>query len=110
MTIAPLTDEQRMDNAVREGTSALREIAEQYDVSVQDLSARFAGAAPPPVVDAGDDDAAGDPAGDGETPSDGQTPADPGSDIERALQETEAGPAVPELTDDIEEEDPIFPE
>lgn len=100
-----LTDDERMDRAVRAGTTELRAIAERYDVSVQDLSARFAGDSPAPVVQTPSSE---DPESNPVDP-DAESP-EPGSEIERALQEKQPGPAVPDLTEDIEEEDPIFPE
>lgn len=111
-----LTPDQRLDNAVRESTIALRAIAEKHHVRVQELSERFASGGSTPAA------AAPAPAGDGDSPApaDGATPEDGAnpagdnptddgnkSDIERTLEKATPGPAMPDLSAD--EEDSLFP-
>lgn len=92
-----MTEGERMEIAVREGTIALREIAERYELSVQDLSSQFSGGSARPaarVDDAQREDAAS-------SAPNTDAPDEPASDIERTLQETEVGPEDPELEDDL---------
>ncbi len=96
-----MTEQQRLDEAVRESTTELRRIAERYDIKVQDLSQRFAGGAPgpaaptqpattPPPTD--ESHSSVEPTAPSET-----EPAPPTSEIERTLQQKEVGPSVPDL-------------
>jgi len=105
-----LSESERLDIAVREGTVALREIAERHDVRVQDLSERFNGGSRPSApVDAETDGAAEPDAETEPAPTDdpgADTPDEPLSDIEQTLRQEEAGPAVPEFSAD--EEDDLF--
>lgn len=96
-----LSEKERLDNAVREGTIALREIAERHDVTLQNLSSRFANGstkrAATPIA-GGDTPEKTDPT---KTPD---TPKQPVSDIEKKLNEKKAGPAVPDLSPDKEDD------
>lgn len=101
-----LSEEERLDIAVREGTTALREIADRHNVNVQDLSSRFAGGArkpatPPPADDPAQPDAPAPP------PVDPDAPNKPDSAIEQQLKETADGPAKPDLAP-LEEDDDLF--
>lgn len=103
-----MTEDERMDIAVREGTAALRKIAERHDVSVQDLSDRFSDGKPKTIAPPADTAAApGESASGAATP-----PADageePDSEIERELLKKEEGPAQPALDGGLEDEDDLF--
>lgn len=102
-----LSEQERLEVAVREGTTALRKIAERHEISVQDLSASFGQSAPPPAVPAAPEAA---DSGTGQTPADPADGDKPASEIERALQETAPPPAEPDLDNDLDKEAPIFPE
>jgi hypothetical protein len=100
-----LTEDQRLDEALKEATASLREIAKRHDVSPQDLSERFSGESPA-ATDAGEEQfvSADEP----EVP-DSKDPGsqDPPSAIERELEETENGPKLPDLPG-LEGEDDLF--
>jgi len=116
-----MTEEERLDVAVREATTLLRDVAEQHDISPQELSSRFAGSGgtlpdsttdPEPVEtdvqpdtpDSSPDvpDTQPDQPADPDEP---EEPAEPGSSIEQTLQETVPGPDLPELPP---EDDDLF--
>lgn len=98
-----MTKEQRIDSAVREATSALREIAERHNMSPQEFSSRF-----------GDKSTHGIKPGAATTsqpaaPATTDTPPasrEPNSPIEKALDKREAGPQLPTMKPD--EEDDLF--
>lgn len=103
-----LTDSERMDQAVREGTTALREIADRHNVSVQELSRQFAGGTPKTAAPAPaepESPQAAPPPSTQETPQ-APAPAEPASQIEQTLREQRTGPAVPDLSAD--EDDDLF--
>lgn len=110
-----MSEEELLDNAVREATIALQDIAEKHGVSPQELGNRFAKGSPRPpkttdpkpvATDAPAEDS-GTPDGDvGTEPTQPETPPEPGtstepeepmSAIEQTLQETAPGPELPEL-------------
>lgn len=102
---AAMTKEQRVDNALKESTIAIRKIAERYDLTVQDVARRIAGGPPAqapsaeqtsPQPSPADAPAAQPPAG---TTGEPATPpaGPPVSQIEKTLQHKEPGPSVPEL-------------
>ena len=96
-----LTKEQQLDAAVREGTIALREIAERYDnVTVQELTDQFTSGAKKAATTT-----TVEPDLDDTSPAEDET-EEPLSDIEKKLQEKEKGPAVPDLS--AEGEDDLF--
>jgi len=112
---AELPDDERMANAVREATASLRDIADANKVDDEALIARFANGAPAPTATAtsGSDDPAAtgeggatDPATDATTPPADSPGDEPLSDIERTLQQEQAGPTVPDLS--AEGEDDLF--
>lgn len=88
-----LTEEQRAEKAVEDATAAIREIAEKYELSPQDISKSFgkrsptaAAEAPPPIA----------------TPDNsGEPPEGPKSEIEKQLDVKADGPAVPSMDDDL---------
>lgn len=96
--VAELTEEEKLSKAQQDGKAALREVADRYGLTVKELREQLdaEATAPPP-----DDDPAAGPG-----PADTATP---GSQIERDLTAEEAGPAVPDLSVD-EEEDLFAPE
>lgn len=89
-----LSEEERIEAAVREATASLREIAEDHGLKAQDLSSQFSGGPKAPKP------ANLDPA----TPT-GTTPdpKDPDNPIEEEINKVEVGPTVPPVED--EEED-----
>jgi hypothetical protein len=108
---ADLTEEQRLDAAVKQATASLQEIAKEHGVRPQDLGSRFSsGGKPAAAAKAGSTeksdapekaatarpDAGGQPA----TPA-GQAPAaqQPAADAPPAPP---AGPALPEVKDDVD--------
>lgn len=102
---AELSEDERMDLAVREATSVLQDIAQQHQVSFQGLSSRFAD-------NAGDSAAQPDGATRSPSPADDAPPATRDQDFEQT-QERAPGPALPALTDDLgtpaaEDEDDLF--
>lgn len=102
-----LTDDQRMDQAVREVTEAVREIAEKYEVNKQDLASRFGDDSPRPAAAPAEGSAESDePA----APADGTQPDEAGSEYEEGLEQQLPPPADPELGGNIDEEEDIFPE
>ena len=84
-----LSESDRIDLAVREATTALREIAEKHGISPQDLSSRFASnglqAAPKQALAPG---VTASPA----------SPEEPKSPIEQTLQKKDDGPDQPDLS------------
>ena len=99
-----MSEEERMEVAVREATSSLRDIAERHGISPQELSDRFASGSP--AKSTPEKQSA---SGNEETPTDGDnaTPEEPQSPIERELQEKKDGPELPDLPP-IEEEEDLF--
>ncbi len=99
-----MSKEQRLDIAVREATTSLREIAERHGLSPQELSSRFA---------AGDlrstpttSPKSGAPIVEEVPPVPDPASEEPGSAIEKTLQEKAVGPDLPDLAP--EEEDDLF--
>ena len=103
-----LSEEERLEVAVREATTSLRGIAERHGLSPQDLTSQFAGGDSRPATSATSQPAA-EPSGP-DTP--GETTAEtdePESAIERELNTTANGPDVPDLPPDLPtEEDDLF--
>ena len=107
-----MSETERLDMAVRDATTSLREIAERYGISPQELSDRFAegktqssttdstkAAETPATPEQATSEASMTVSGSGELES-----QQPGSAIESELQIEAAGPQVPELPS-LEEED-----
>ncbi|MBI1337217.1 MAG: hypothetical protein GC164_09680 [Phycisphaera sp.] len=110
---ASMNREQKLDSAVKEGTAALREIAQRYDLNPEDLSGQFGGR----TQSISTPDTSNTPS----NPQDAATPPDTGStqqaapeqptteqptsEIEKTLQHKEPGPEVPKLPSD---EDDLF--
>lgn len=92
-----LSDEQKLEQALKKSDAELRTIADRYGVSVTDLKSKIgsgrkpATPAPPPAEQDAPD-----------------KPADPGSEYEQDLNAIEAGPKEPDLTGGIEEEEDPF--
>jgi hypothetical protein len=84
-----LTEDQRIDLAVREATASLREIADKHGLKAQDLGERFGSGAPKTEV--------------AKVPASApvEQPKEPKSAIEKELDTKEPGPALP----DVKEED-----
>jgi hypothetical protein len=89
------SEEERLQAATKEATTAMREIAERYQLKPQDLSSRFTDGAPKASPAS---DTAPAPASDGAAPDE---PKEPESIIEKEIQKVEEGPELPP----IEEED-----
>lgn len=94
-----MSEEERIESAVKEATASLREIAEEHGLKPQDLSSQFAGGkprtpkAPRPETT--------NPSGSGVVAE----PEEPKTVIEQELNKVEAGPSVPTVEDEDEEED-----
>ena len=90
-----MSEEDRIDAAMREATTALREIAEEYELKPQDLSSQLAGGAPKaskaPKTD-------GDSKGTQDDP--GTDPEKPKSAIEEEINKKATGPTLPKPEDD----------
>jgi len=108
---ADLTEEQRLDAAVKQATASLQEIAKEHGVRPQDLGSRFssggkpaaaakAGGAAKPVATETPAATAPDAAGQPSAPA-GQAPAaqQPAADAQPAPP---PGPALPEVKDDVD--------
>lgn len=99
-----MTQEERVTAAVQDATAAIRDIAAEYDLSPQDISDQFAGggaratrmAAEEAQTESAVDADAPQPASEETT-----EPERPVSQIEKDLEVTEEGPAVPSIEDDI---------
>lgn len=91
-----MTEDERIKAAVQEATAAIRDIAADYGLNPQDISDQFAsggsraaavsGTAPEPEEDAITDE---------------PEPDRPKSQIEKDIEVTAEGPAVPTIEDDI---------
>ncbi len=94
---AGLTEDERVELAVKEATASLREIAEEHGLKPQDLSNQFAsGASRAPK-------ASPNPKQDGSPTPDGGNPTEPKSALEKELDKKAIGPAVPPVEDDEED-------
>jgi len=94
-----LTEEERVELAVKEATVSLREIAEEHGLKPQDLSNQFTSGAPKASK------ASPTPKPDTPTPGNGtpNEPADPKSALEKELDKKATGPAMPPVDDDDED-------
>lgn len=86
---AKLSDQERKELAVKEATTKLREIAEQYGMQPQQLSDQLSGRKAP-AQSSPDTDTTAEPTTEPPT-----TPEEPKSDIEKQLEKTEPGPELP---------------
>jgi len=108
-TPSSLSEEKRMENAVREAHQAFREIAERNQVSSRALSEQMSGGAPTAADKTPTTPAEENTNGTTNTEeSDAPVESEPPSDIERELQEKEDGPDLPPALS-LEEEDALFP-
>jgi len=98
-----LDEKEKLDRAVRDGTAALREIADRYKISPAELTQQFTRDAPKPAPapDRADEQPA-PTTGDGQ-PDGGTDPDPPLSDIEKKVREEVTGPTLPDLSADDEE-------
>ena len=102
-----MSEQERIDKAVREAKASLSEIAEQHGLKPQDLSSQFAGGkarAPRASATSKADPTPGDPAT--STPAEGEPatdPEDPKSAIEKELDVKADGPALPKVEDEDED-------
>jgi hypothetical protein len=93
---ANLSEDERMDLAIKETSAAMRRIAEQHGLKPQELGSRFAAPtskAPPPKPEP-----AAEPKAEPKAEPAGATPAEPEepkSAIEKELKKAVPGPAVP---------------
>lgn len=89
-----LSEEERIQLAVKEATSSLREIADQHGLNVQDISGQFASGAKKPK----------DPEKAAATEvKPVQEPENPESTIEKELNVKAKGPEVPKVENDDED-------
>ncbi|MBT8044815.1 MAG: hypothetical protein KJO79_07680 [Verrucomicrobiae bacterium] len=86
-----MSEDERVELAVKEATKSLREIAEEHGLNVQDISNQFAGGAKKPKAPAKA------PAAAPETDSE---PEKPKSAIEKEIDVKADGPEVPKVEDD----------
>ncbi|MFT5129995.1 MAG: hypothetical protein ACI8W8_003624 [Rhodothermales bacterium] len=102
-----MSKEELVDAAVKEATVSIRGIAEKYGLSPQEISDRFAkgGSRTDKVMSetAPETDPA-EPATTPTTPT--PEPAKPLSEIEKTIQESQQGPAIPDMQED--EDDDLF--
>ena len=97
-----LSEEERLDIAVREGTTSLREIAERHGVSPQDLSSRFSKSrAPAAQAKSTATPESSEPGTETKSPE----TKEPDSAIEKELQKKADGPDLPDLES---EDDDLF--
>ena len=97
--VKELSEETRKELAVKEARASLTEIAKEYGLkSVDDLSRQMAGGARPASKPKAVEPVA--PASDGE----GEGAGEPKSAIEKELEKVEAGPDVPPVPEDEEED------
>lgn len=106
-----LTDDQRLEAAVKEATASLQAIAKEHGVRPQDLGSRFTSGSKPAAPKAGgaekpsgaekpapaQSDAPGQP-----TAPAGETPPAPQPPAGEAPPAVPPGPAVPEVKDDVD--------
>ena len=109
-----LSEEERMDVAVREATKSLREIAERHGMNPQEFSSHFAEkdsiSTSPSTTSEPISETASTPSAEPVPGQPGATDATddkPKSAIEQKLEEKAAGPELPDLNA-IEEEDDLF--
>ena len=97
-----MSEEERMEQAVKEATESLREIADQHGLNPRDISSQFAGGAPRPPGPA-----TGTPKDPAPTPTPSPDPTaepgDPKSTVEKELDVKADGPKVPTPEDDEED-------
>ena len=88
------SEEERLQAATKEATTAMREIAERYQLKPQDLSSRFTDGAPKaPAAAANSSDAASEGTSTDEA-------EEPESVIEQEIKKVEEGPELPPVEDD----------
>jgi transposase-like protein len=84
-------EKERVEDAVREATASIREIAERHGLKPQDLGDQFASGAPKAPVDKAP------------VKEDVSEPEEPKSAIEKELETKEAGPELPTFGDEKED-------
>jgi hypothetical protein len=98
-----LTEDQRMQAAVKQATTSLQEIAKEHGVRPQDLGSRFASGGKPAAAKAG---SAEKPDGsDNPVPSTAEPatqPAPPAAAPKTDAPAAPPGPAIPEVKDDVD--------
>ena len=109
-----MSDEEKSDAAFNEATIAIREIAEKYGISPQDVSDRFStgGSRTSKIAGSGDGDGTGgdEPKAAPPTPPESTGTPDGGEDgktkseYEKSLETVAPPPAVPDLNDKEEED------
>lgn len=94
-----LTEEQRVQAAVKEATDSLRQIAERHGIPPQDLSSQFAGGSRAAAAPETTSPEATVP--ETATPDGNVTPDDePKSAIEEEIEQVAPGPEVPPITEE----------
>ena len=95
-----LSEEERVQAAVKDATVTLRQIADEHGIKPQDLSSQLAGGpakASPAKPKATPEPEAATPESDGQ-------PAEPKPAIQEEMEKVEEGPAVPPIPEDEEED------
>lgn len=97
--------ETKMENAVREATTELRDIAEKYDLRVQNLSSQFAKGAEskrpkPSQTDEEETEPTEKPADD-DAEAKNESEEREKSTIEKQMEVKEDGPAMPSMDEDL---------
>lgn len=98
-----LTEEQRVQAAVKEATASLRKIAERHGIPPQELGSQFAGGGRAPAATPTSPETAPETTTPDETATPGETatPVDePKSAIEQEIEQVAPGPEVPPIQDE----------
>ncbi len=105
---ASMTEEQKLDTAVKEATASLQAIAKQHGVRPQDLGARFGGGGKPSPAEADTKKptgpkppVAGSPPV-APPPADAPPPPVPSSDAPPAAPPVPPGPSLPAVDDNVD--------
>ena len=114
--MGPATDEmsqeEKVDAAVKEATIAIREIAEKYGLSAQDVSDQFSkgGSRTSKIAGSNEEDEPADASPTSTAPSPPTVPEDapPKSDYEKTLETVTPPPAAPDLAAPITDEESLF--
>ncbi|HCI91831.1 MAG TPA: hypothetical protein DHV60_04675 [Verrucomicrobiales bacterium] len=86
-----LSEDERIELAVKKATSSLRDIADEHGLNVQDISNQFASGAKKPKAPAKDS---------AKKPTPPADPENPKSTIEKELDVKADGPEIPKVEDD----------
>ena len=93
-----MSEEERIQLAVKEATSSLQKIAEEHGIRPQKLSDQFISTARP-ATEPKTEEVPAEPVEDPETPAE---PEEPKSEIEKELEKAEPGPALPPVEEAVD--------